>query len=254
MHILLSNDDGVYAPGLKALYEALKPMAKLTVVAPDRDRSAAGKSLTLHAPLRPKVLDNGFVSVNGTPTDCVHLALRGWMKEKPDMVISGINESENLGDDVLCSGTVAAATEGRFLGFPAIAMSLGGNESLHFETAGLVAAHVLKQLLVHSLPSNTILNINVPDVPYGKLKGLKVARLGARHAAESMIKTTDPKGREIYWIGPPGEEEDAGEGTDFQAVREGFVSITPLNMNLTHEKALPTVNTWLKKVEDIKAE
>jgi len=245
MRILLSNDDGVYAPGLKALYNALKDVAEVVVVAPDRDRSAAGKSLTLTSPLRPRVLDSGFNSVDGTPTDCIHLALTGFVNEKPDMVIAGINAGANLGDDVLYSGTVAAATEGRFLGYPAIAVSLNGDKGENYESAALVVKNLWQHILAHPLAANTILNINVPDLPFHAIKGVRVTRLGQRHRSEGMVKSTDPRGRTIFWIGPCGAEQDAGPGTDFDAIREGYVSITPLQMDLTHYTALPSIKDWI---------
>jgi 5'-nucleotidase len=245
MRILLSNDDGYLAEGLCALASALKDHAELSVVAPDRNRSAASNSLTLEMPLRAHTMDNGFIKVDGTPTDCVHLAITGLLDKEPDMVIAGINHGANLGDDVLYSGTVAAATEGRFLGLPAMAISLAGNNPKHFDTAGVVALTLLKRLINQPLPRDTILNVNVPDVPLNALKGYQATRLGQRHKSEPVIKSADPRGRAIYWVGPPGAEQDAGEGTDFYAINMGFVSVTPLQIDLTWYERMNALQTWL---------
>jgi 5'-nucleotidase len=248
MHILLSNDDGYLAEGLAALAGALSPYAEVSVVAPDRNRSAASNSLTLEMPLRAHVADNGFIKVDGTPTDCVHLAITGLLEPEPDMVFAGINHGANLGDDVLYSGTVAAATEGRFLGLPAIAISLACNEEpLHFETAAEVAVVLLKRLLDKPLPRDTLLNVNVPDIALDDLQGYRATRLGLRHKSEPVIKQKDPRGRSIYWIGPPGAEQDAGPGTDFHAVSMGFVSITPLQLDLTWYERVNMVRNWLSE-------
>ncbi|RMD70495.1 MAG: 5'/3'-nucleotidase SurE [Gammaproteobacteria bacterium] len=245
MDILLSNDDGYQAPGLRCLAEALKPLAQVTVVAPDRDRSGASNSLTLDNPLRAHVMDDNVIRVDGTPTDCVHLAITGLLEREPDMVIAGINAGANLGDDVIYSGTVAAAMEGRFLGFPALAVSLIGET--HFETAAQVVVDIVRRLMEHPLPADTILNINVPDIPRERLMGLQATRLGHRHKAEPVIKDTDPRGRPIYWVGPAGSEQDAGPGTDFHAVRHGYVSITPLQVDLTRHAALDSLAHWLNR-------
>jgi len=245
MHILLSNDDGYQAPGLAALASALGEVADITVVAPDRDRSGASNSLTLEQPLRARPQANGFISVEGTPTDCVHLAITGLLDQEPDMVVSGINAGANMGDDVLYSGTVAAATEGRFLGLPAIAVSLNSHTPSHFDTAARVARELIERLQRQPLPADSILNVNVPDVPYEKLRGLQATRLGHRHKAEPVVKSEDPRGRAIYWVGPAGPEADAGPGTDFYAVREGFVSITPLQVDLTRHAAVAGLADWL---------
>lgn len=249
MNILISNDDGVYAPGIKALAKALSEIADITVVAPDRNRSGASNSLTLSAPLTVKHLDSGFIAVEGTPTDCTHLALTGLLDIQPDMIVSGINEHANLGDDVWYSGTVAAAMEGRFLGYPAIAISLVGEE--HYQTAAEVAKKLVLQLVNDPLPSGTILNVNVPDVGIDSIKGYEVTRLGTRHVAEPLIKETDPRGRDIYWIGPPGIQADAGAGTDFYAVESGKVSMTPLQTDITHYKAFDTVSHWVDKLSPL---
>mgnify|MGYP000094197564 CR=1 FL=1 len=244
--ILLSNDDGYLAPGLAQLAQALQPLAAITVVAPERDRSGASNSLTLVRPLRVHTAANGFIYVDGTPTDCVHLAITGLMEQEPDMVISGINHGGNLGDDVLYSGTVAAAMEGRFLGLPAIAVSLVGSRGAHFATAARVVIELLARLERASLPADTILNVNVPDVPFADLAGLAATRLGHRHKAEPVVRAADPYGRPIYWVGPPGAEADAGPGTDFHAVKNNFVSVTPLHVDLTRYTALEQVASWLQ--------
>lgn len=237
MNILLSNDDGVLAPGLTALAQALSSIATVIVMAPDRNRSGASHSLTLSRPLRVCKMHNGFYSVEGTPTDCVHLALRGYLDVKIDMVISGINHGSNLGDDVIYSGTVAAAVEGRNLGLPAIAVSqvCGTDNKIEFyQTAALVIKELVIKLKKVPLPSQTILNVNVPHVPDSEIKGFEITRLGSRHAAAPIEKQKDPRGHPIYWIGPPGAEADAGPGTDFNAVIRNYVSITPLHLDMTH--------------------
>jgi len=245
MHILLSNDDGYTAPSLVKLAEALQSRATVTVVAPDRNRSGASNSLTLDRPLRVHQGDNGFYWVDGTPTDCVHLAITGLLEWEPDMVFAGINHGANLGDDVLYSGTVAAATEGRFLGLPAVAISLAGEQSKHFETAVSVALRLYDRMVVHPLPADTILNVNVPDVPLQQLRGFKATRLGQRHKAEPVIQETDPRGRSIYWVGPAGPEQDAGPGTDFHAIRGGYVSVTSLQIDLTRYDFIASLAGWL---------
>ncbi|MGZ5008159.1 MAG: 5'/3'-nucleotidase SurE [Methylobacter sp.] len=251
MHILLSNDDGYLAEGLNALADALSAHAEISVVAPDRNRSAASNSLTLEMPLRAYAADNGFIKVDGTPTDCVHLAITGLLKKEPDMVFAGINHGSNLGDDVLYSGTVAAATEGRFLGLPAVAISLAGANPIHFETAAHVAVTLLRQLIDNPLPKDTILNVNVPDVAIEYLKGYQATRLGQRHKSEPVVKSADPRGRIIYWVGPPGAEQDAGPGTDFYAINAGFVSVTPLQVDLTRYERINDLQAWLPKESDL---
>lgn len=247
--ILISNDDGVHAPGLAALANALGKIADITVVAPDRNRSGVSNSLTLENPLRVVTAINGFYSVNGTPTDCVHLAVTGLLKETPDMVVSGINEGSNLSDDVLYSGTVAAATEGRFLGLPSVAISLAGPRCEHYDTAARIAKILIERLRQQPLTSDTILNVNVPDLPFSDLRGIQVTRLGTRHKAEPTIKAVDPRGRKIYWVGQPGPEQDAGPGTDFYAVNAGYVSITPLHLDLTHYKVLDELSGWVTPLQ-----
>ncbi len=245
MHILLSNDDGYLAQGLKVLASALAEHAHISVVAPDKNRSAASNSLTLELPLRASTAENGFVKVDGTPTDCVHLAITGLLEQEPDMVIAGINHGSNLGDDVLYSGTVAAATEGRFLGLPAMAISLASHEARHFTTAAYAAVTLMQQIVKKPLPDDTLLNVNVPDIALAELKGFQATRLGQRHKAEPVIKSEDPRGRSIYWVGPPGAEQDAGPGTDFYAIKEGYISVTPLQLDLTRYERLDTLADWL---------
>ncbi len=245
MHILVSNDDGYQAPGLLCLAAALSELAEITVVAPDRDRSGASNSLSLKNPLYVTRHDNGFHSVEGTPTDCVHLAITGLLEREPDMVVSGINSGPNMGDDVIYSGTVAAAMEGRFLGLPAVAISQAAPCPQHFDTAARVAVWLVRRLRERSLPPDSILNVNVPDLPWEQLAGFRVVRLGHRHKSEPVVKSSDPRGRPIYWVGPAGPEQDAGPGTDFHAVRAGYVAITPLQVDLTRHGALPTLTQWL---------
>jgi 5'-nucleotidase len=248
MKILLSNDDGFLAPGLNLLASVLGEFAEITVVAPDRNRSGASNSLTLDNPLRATTAHNGFISVNGTPTDCVHLAVTGLLSEMPDMVVSGINEGSNLSDDVLYSGTVAAATEGRFLGLPSIAVSLAGPKCKHYDTAAQIAKILVLRLKDNRPPADTILNVNVPDLPLSEIKGIQITRLGTRHVAEPTIKNLDPRGRKIYWVGQPGPEQDAGPGTDFHAVNSGYVSITPLHLDLTHYSVFDQLSGWVKDI------
>ncbi len=245
MHILISNDDGYLATGLCALAETLKQYATISVVAPDKNRSAASNSLTLEMPLRAYESDNGFIRVDGTPTDCVHLAITGLLEQEPDMVFAGINHGSNLGDDVIYSGTVAAATEGRFLGLPAVAISLASHDPKHCATAAYVAAYLFKKIRQNPLPKDTLLNVNVPDLPVSKLQGYQSTRLGQRHRAEPVITTTDPRGRKIYWVGPPGAEQDAGPGTDFFAIKNNYVSITPLQLDLTRYERMDEIKQWL---------
>ena len=249
MKILLSNDDGVNAKGIEALYNALSTIADVTVVAPDRNCSGASNSLTLLNPLRTTELENGFISVNGTPTDCVHLGVNQLMACAPDLVVAGINNGANLGDDTLYSGTVAAAAEGRHLGLPAIAVSLCSKKEAHYETAAAVTVKIIKALGSHPLPKDQIINLNVPDIPLDDLKGIKVTRLGARHKADTMTKQRDPWHRDIYWYGSLGSESDAGEGTDFFAINQGYASITPLTVDMTAHDSIDGLATWLSEQE-----
>ncbi len=245
MHFLLSNDDGYQSPGISALAEVLESIGKVTVVAPDRDCSGASNSLTLDSPLYVKQDERGFYYVNGTPSDCVHLAITGLLDEEPDMVVSGINSGANLGDDVLYSGTVAAAMEGRFLGCPAIAFSLVGEKPVDYSTSKLVVTEIVKSLIENPL-DDALLNVNIPDVNYNEIKGFKASRLGNRHKSEPVIKTLDPKGRNVYWVGPVGAEQDAGEGTDFHAIRTEYVSITPIQIDLTRHQSLASLSDWVE--------
>jgi len=247
MNILISNDDGYQAPGIQALATALAEIANVHVVAPDRDRSGASNSLTLDNPIRARRAANGYTFVDGTPTDCVHLAITGLLEQEPDMVVAGINSGANLGDDVLYSGTVAAAMEGRFLGLPAIAVSLATERPKHYETAARVSVELVRRVLAGALPADTILNVNVPDVPWSELRGMQATRLGHRHKSEPVIAMQDPRGRPIYWVGPAGSEQDAGPGTDFHAVRSGYVSVTPLDVDLTRYEAMDRLASWLSE-------
>ena len=225
--------------------EALSETHSVTVVAPERDRSGSSNSLTLERPLRVHLADNGFYFVNGTPTDCVHLAITGLLDEEPDMVISGINAGANMGDDVLYSGTVAAAMEGRFLGLPAIAVSMASYNPLHFETGVSAITGIIARLRSEPLQQTSILNVNVPDVPWNEISGFKITRLGNRHKSEGVIRQTDPRGDAMYWVGPPGAAQDAGEGTDFHAIEHNFISITPLQIDLTRYDSLQYLEDWL---------
>jgi 5'-nucleotidase len=236
MRILVSNDDGVHAPGIVALAQEMSKLGEVVVVAPDRNRSGASNSLTLSRPLRVIRLDNGFYSVEGTPTDCVHLALTGLLDAPVDLVVSGINHGANMGDDILYSGTVAAAMEGCNFGISSIAVSLVREKGKNFATAAAIAAQVATKIANNQLPARTLLNVNVPDCPLEEIQGLQVTRLGTRHAAEPIIKTEDPRGQTIYWVGTAGPEADAGLGTDFYAINQGHVSVTPLHLDMTHYK------------------
>lgn len=227
------------------LADALEPLGEITVMAPDRNRSGASNSLTLDVPLRVIETGERRYCVNGTPSDCVHLAVSGFLQEEPDMVVSGINEGANLGDDVIYSGTVAAAMEGRFLGLPAIAVSLVGSSPAHYVTAARAVVTLLERMQRHPIPSDTILNINVPDLPWEELRGFEVARLGFRHRSEPVTSDRDPKGKRIYWIGPAGGGQDAGPGTDFHAIAHGRVAITPLKVDLTRHERLDDMRNWL---------
>lgn len=246
MRILLSNDDGIHAPGLQTLAKALRELAVVQVVAPDRNRSGASNSLTLESSLRTFEYPNGDIAVQmGTPTDCVYLGVNALMRPRPDVVVSGINAGPNLGDDVIYSGTVAAAMEGRHLGFPALAVSLNGYE--HYQTAAAVTCTILRILEREPLRTGRILNINVPDLPLSEIKGIRVTRCGSRHPADKVIPQQDPRGNTLYWIGPPGEKYDAGPETDFAAVDEGYVSLTPLHVDLTAYGAQEVVSAWLDR-------
>ncbi|MDP2135457.1 MAG: 5'/3'-nucleotidase SurE [Sulfuritalea sp.] len=246
MRILLSNDDGYLAPGLAELAASLADLAGITVVAPERNRSGASNSLTLDLPLHLRTAANGYIYVSGTPTDCVHLAVTGVLDHQPDMVVSGINLGANMGDDTIYSGTVAAATEGYLLGVPSIAVSLASFEGRHFASAGRVARELVQRFSSTPFAEPVLLNVNVPDIPYDQLRGIQVTRLGRRHKAEPAVISVSPRGETLYWIGPAGPAADAGEGTDFYAVEHGWVSITPLQIDLTHNAQLAGMRRWLQ--------
>jgi len=245
MRILLSNDDGYFAPGIEVLADALSAVAEITVVAPERDRSGASNSLTLDRPLRLRQAANGFYFVNGTPTDCVHLAVTGMLDHVPDMVVSGINLGANMGDDTIYSGTVAAAMEGHLLGIPSIAISLTSKRGAHFDTAARIARQLVDRFQRRPFGQPVLLNVNVPDEPFESLLGIRVTRLGRRHKAEPVVPQVTPRDETVYWVGAAGEAADAGEGTDFQAVADNFVSVTPLQIDLTHAAQIAAVNDWL---------
>ena len=249
MHLLISNDDGITARGIQVLSGRMSALGKVTIVAPDQNHSGASNSLTLESPVRIREIAKRTFSVSGTPTDCVHIALTGLLKKDPDMVVSGINAGANLGDDVIYSGTVAAAMEGRFLGLPAIAVSLVFKERPeHYSTAAEAVALLVERLSKDPLPADTILNVNVPDLPLHEIEGFEVTRLGHRHRAEPVVKTNDPRGRPMYWIGPAGPEQDAGPGTDFDAIRRGYISITPIHVDLTRYQALEQISGWVSDI------
>lgn len=245
MHLLLSNDDGVHATGLRLLADSLAALGKITVVAPNRNRSASSNSLTLDRPIRAQPVAENWYAVDGTPTDCVHLAITGLLKDEPNIVVSGINAGANLGDDVIYSGTVAAAMEGRFLGLPAVAVSVASYQPLYMETAARVTLEIISKLVATRLPNDVIININIPNEPKEGLKGIQATRLGNRHKAEAVIKSEDPRGKPIYWVGAAGPEQDAGPGTDFYAVNNGYVSVSPMHLDLTHYNAMPSVKEWI---------
>ncbi len=245
MKILLSNDDGYLAPGLAALRVALESVADLVVVAPESNHSGASNALTLDRPLRVQQIESNFYAINGTPADCVHIALTGLLEEKPDLVVSGINSGANLGDDTLYSGTVAAAMEGRFLGLPAIAVSLAGRKMQHFETAASIVKDMIKKLGVQPLPADILLNVNVPDIPLKELKGVRATRLGSRMPPSPAVRAEDPNGREVYWIGPAGLADNKADGTDFAAVIDHYASISPIQFDLTHHLRVEHLADWL---------
>lgn len=245
MRILLSNDDGYFAPGLAALAAAMADLGEVVVVAPEQNRSGASNSLTLDRPLMLKQAANGFHFVNGTPTDCVHLAVTGMLDGLPDIIVSGINNGANMGDDTIYSGTVAAATEGYLLGIPSIAISLTSFDGRNFASAGQIARELVERHLGNPVNQPVLLNVNVPDIPYSELKGIEVTRLGRRHKAEPVVKMVSPRNETMYWVGAAGAAADAGPGTDFYAVERGYVSVTPLQVDLTHNTQLPFIRQWL---------
>jgi 5'-nucleotidase len=244
MHILISNDDGYNAPGLEALVASLKQLADVSVVAPEVNHSGASNSLTLSRPLMVREASNGFFFVNGTPSDCVHVALTGLLGKKPDLVVSGINNGANMGDDTLYSGTVAAATEAYLFGIPAIAFSLVGRGWAHLDSAVQAATQIVARQISHPIPAPVLLNVNFPSLAAAEVKGLRVTRLGKRHPSQPVVKATNPSGEVVYWIGPAGDAQDASEGTDFGAVAEGFISVTPLSLDLTNHAQLGAVSDW----------
>lgn len=246
MRILLSNDDGYFAPGLAALAEALAGLGEIVVVAPEQNRSGASNSLTLDRPLLLKKASSGFYFVNGTPTDCVHLAVTGMLDELPDIIVSGINAGANMGDDTIYSGTVAAATEGFLLGIPSIAISLTSFEGKNFATAGRVARQLVERFIRNPVKEPVLLNVNVPDIPYDQLQGMEVTRLGRRHKAEPVVKMRSPRNETVYWVGAAGGAADAGPGTDFEAVERGAVSLTPLQIDLTNTAQMPSIRHWMQ--------
>ena len=245
MRSLLSNDDGYFAPGLAALHEALSGLGEIVVVAPEQNRSGASNSLTLDRPLMLKQAASGFYFVNGTPTDCVHLAVTGMLDSLPDIIVSGINSGANMGDDTIYSGTVAAATEGYLLGIPSIAVSMTSFDGLNFATAGRVARELVERYIRNPVSGPVLLNVNVPDIPYAALTGMEVTRLGRRHKAEPVVRMTSPRKETVYWIGAAGAAADAGPGTDFHALEQNRVSITPLQIDLTHTGQLPAIRQWM---------
>ena len=245
MRILLSNDDGYFAPGLNILAEHISKIAEIIVVAPERDHSGASNSLTLDRPLTIRTASNDYQFVNGTPTDCVHLAVTGLLNELPDMVISGINDGANMGDDTIYSGTVAAAMEGYLLGIPSFAVSMSNHNATHFETAAKIIVELIQRYKKTGFPPPLLLNINVPDLPYEQLQGMEATRLGKRHKAERVIKAVTPRRETVYWVGAAGNAQDAGKGTDFFAVEHQRVSLTPLHVDLTQYKQLDSVKNWL---------
>jgi 5'-nucleotidase len=247
MRILVSNDDGYFAPGIEILVQTLSRVADVTVVAPERDRSGASNSLTLDRPLFLRRAPNGYYFVNGTPTDCVHLAVTGMLDIVPDMVVSGINHGANMGDDTIYSGTVAAATEGHLLGIPSLALSLTSKAAAHLDSAAQIALDVVQRFQRQSFPEPVLLNINVPDLPLSEIRGSRVTRLGKRHKAEGVVKSVNPRNETVYWVGAAGGAQDAGAGTDFHAVDNGFVSITPLQIDLTHAAQLDRLARWFEE-------
>lgn len=246
MRILISNDDGYLAPGLVELARVLAELAEVVVVAPERNRSGSSNSLTLDRPLALKKAANGFFYVNGTPTDCVHLAVTGLLDPLPDMIVSGINLGANMGDDTIYSGTVAAATEGFLLGIPSIAISLASHEGHYFETAGQVARQLVERFIANPIRQPLLLNVNVPDIPREQLAGMEVTRLGKRHKAEPVVKMVSPRNETVYWVGAAGAAQDSGPGTDFNAVERNVVSLTPLQIDLTHNAQLPVIREWMQ--------
>lgn len=245
MRILVSNDDGYFAPGIEALAGAMETLGEVSVYAPERDRSGASNSLTLDRPLSIRRSSRGFHYVDGTPTDCVHLAVTGILEHRPDLIVSGINDGANMGDDTIYSGTVAAAMEGHLLGIPAIAFSLISRGHEHLDAAARVARDVVERVVRSPMPPQMLLNVNIPNRPYEQIGPPCVTRLGRRHHAENVIPAKNPRGQTVYWIGTAGAARDEGEGTDFHAVGQGRVSVTPLHADLTATRALEPLREWL---------
>ena len=253
MRILVSNDDGYLAPGLAALAEAMRPLGDVTVVAPEQNSSGASNSLTLNRPLTISRAANGFTFINGTPSDCVHIALTGLLDQMPELIVSGINNGQNMGDDTIYSGTVAAAMEGYLFGVPAIAFSLLDRGFEHVEAAADIAREVVQRYIERPIAAPFLLNVNIPSLPRDQIKGIVSTRLGKRHPSEPVIRMTNPRGDPIYWIGAAGPAREGGPGTDFHATASGYVSITPLQVDLTHVDQLPVVGAWLDPGLDRKA-
>lgn len=249
MHLLLSNDDGFQAEGLRTLARVLSDLATITIVAPNRNRSAASNSLTLERPLRAVEFQPGWYAVDGTPTDCVHLGITGLLEREPNMVVSGINAGANMGDDVIYSGTVAAAMEGRFLGLPAVAVSITSFQPDYIEDAAAVTQALVRQIIDKPFPEDVILNVNIPNIPREDMQGFATTRLGNRHKAEPAIMMHDPRGKPIFWVGAAGPEQDAGPGTDFHAINNNYISVTPLHVDLTRYNAMDAVKGWLDNFE-----
>ncbi len=248
MHILVSNDDGYFSPGIAALAAAMAEFGQVTVVAPEADRSGASNSLTLDRPLYVRKSSNGFHYVNGTPTDCVHVAVTGFLSHRPDLVVSGINNSANLAEDTLYSGTVAAAMEGFLLGIPSIAFSLASRSFDHLDTAVEVAWRVVRHLMAQPFSKARLLNVNIPAVPVAALQGFELTRLGRRHVAQPVETAVSPRGETVYWVGPPGGQREAGPGTDFHALNQSRVSITPLHVDLGDPEGFGEVGQWLATI------
>jgi len=245
LKILISNDDGYLAPGIQVLADALRELGEVAVVAPDRNRSGASSALTLTHGINVTEHDNQVYAVEGTPADCVNVALGGLLAWKPDIVVAGINDGPNMADDSLYSGTIAAAMEGRFLGMPSVALSMGSAHPQHFETAGIVAQELVAGLRKSPMPADTILNVNVPDVPYAELKGRRVTRLGSRHEPDQVGEQLNSSGVAQYWLGPAGRPRNCADGTDFHAIENLFVSVTPLSVDMTHHAMIEQVQEWL---------
>lgn len=245
MRILVSNDDGYLSPGLAALAEAMRPLGDVMVVAPEQNSSGASNSLTLHRPLTVSRAQNGFTFINGTPSDCVHIALTGLLDQMPDLIVSGINNGQNMGDDTIYSGTVAAAMEGYLFGIPAIAFSLLDRGFEHLDAAADVARKLVERYIKRPIAEPFLLNVNVPSLPHDQIRGIIGTRLGKRHPSEPVVRMTDPRGEPIYWIGPAGRAREGGPGTDFHATASGYVSVTPLQIDLTHNEQLKSVSDWL---------